>query len=65
VAWHRHSGYTLIALKDAVQLTGLEPAELLRLSNTQSLTRVDESGAREECARIPVELLLEQPEKDA
>jgi hypothetical protein len=63
VPWHTKPGFKLIALKDAMRLTGLEPEELLRLTNTQALTRVDENGAREECARIPVELLLARPEE--
>jgi hypothetical protein len=44
-------------VKDVRGLTGLEPSELLRRPNTQQLTRVDESGAREECLRLPVELI--------
>jgi hypothetical protein len=43
------------------RLTGLELSELLSRQNTQLLTQIDESGAREECVRVPVELLLEEP----
>ena len=48
-------------MKD-VRLTGLEPSEVLRRPNTQQLTRIDESGAREELVRVPVDLLVEGPE---
>ncbi len=62
--WRKRSNFRLIALKDAVRLTGLKPAELLLVTGTQQLTRVDENGAREECARVPIELLLEQPPEE-
>jgi hypothetical protein len=61
VPWHRKPGFKLIALKDVRRLTGLEPWELLSRPNTQQLTRTDESGAREEFVRVPVELLIEEP----
>jgi hypothetical protein len=48
-------------VKDVRRLTGLEPAELLHRPNIQQLTRVDESGAREEFLRVPVELLTKEP----
>jgi len=48
-------------MKDVRRLTGLEPWELLSRPNTQQLTRTDESGAREEFVRVPVELLIEEP----
>jgi hypothetical protein len=41
---------------------GLEPAEVLRRSDTQKLTSIDESGVREELVRVPVGLLIEEPE---
>lgn len=34
------------------------------MTNTQKLTRIDQSGAREELVRVPVELLLEQSESE-
>ena len=58
--WHRKPGFKLVAVKDVRRLTGLEPSEL-RWPNTQQLTRVDESGAREEFLRVPVELLSKEP----
>jgi hypothetical protein len=61
VPWHRKPGFKLVALKDVRRLTGLEPSELLLRPNTQQLTRVDESGAREEFVRVPVELLSKEP----
>jgi hypothetical protein len=61
VPWHRKPGFKLVAVKDVRRLTGLEPSELLRWPNTQQLTRVDESGAREEFLRVPVELLSKEP----
>ena len=48
-------------MKDVRRLTGLEPWELLSRQNIQRLTRIDESGAREEFVRVPVELLIEEP----
>jgi len=61
VPWHRQPGFKLVAVKDVRRLTGLEPSELLHRTNTQQLTRIDESGAREEFMRVPVELLIERP----
>jgi hypothetical protein len=61
VPWYRKPGFKLVAARDVRRLTGLEPSELLRQPNTQQLTRVDESGAREEFLRIPVELLRKEP----
>jgi hypothetical protein len=61
VPWYRKPGFKLVAVKDVRRLTGLEPSELLRRPNTQQLTRVDESGAREEFVRVPVELLSKEP----
>jgi hypothetical protein len=61
VPWHRKPGFKLIAMKDVRRLTGLEPWELLSRPNTQELTRTDESGAREEFVRVPVELLIDEP----
>jgi hypothetical protein len=61
VPWHRKPGFKLVAVKDVRRLTGLEPSELLRRPSTQRLTRVDESGAREEFLRVPVELLSKEP----
>jgi hypothetical protein len=61
VPWYRKPGFKLVAARDVRRLTGLEPSELLRQPNTQQLTRVDESGAREEFLRIPVELLSKEP----
>jgi hypothetical protein len=49
-------------MKDVRRLTGLEPAEVLRRSDTQKLTSIDESGVREELVRVPVGLLIEEPE---
>jgi hypothetical protein len=49
-------------MKDVRRLTGLELAEVLRRPGVQQLTRIDESGAREELVRVPVELLIEEPE---
>jgi len=61
VTWYRKPGFKLVAVKDVRRLTGLETSELLRRPNTQRLTRVDESGAREECVRVPVELMSKEP----
>jgi hypothetical protein len=61
VPWHRKPGFKLVAVKDVQRLTGLEPSELLHRPNIQQLTRVDESGAREEFLRVPVELLIKEP----
>ena len=54
------AGFKLIAVKDVRRLTGLELWELLSWPSTQQLTRIDESGAREEFVRVPVELLIEE-----
>lgn len=59
--WHRKPGYKLVAVKDVRRLTGLELSELLSRQYIQRLTRIDESGAREEFVRVPVELLIEEP----
>jgi len=61
VPWHRKPGFKLIAVKDVRRLTGLELSELLSRQAIQRLTRIDESGAREEVVRVPVELLIEEP----
>jgi hypothetical protein len=61
VPWSRRPGFRLVGVKDVRRLTGLEPSELLRRPNMQQLTRVEESGAREECVRVPVELLSKEP----
>ncbi len=61
VPWIRKPGFKLVAVKDVRRLTGLEPSELLDRQNIQRLTRIDESGAREEFVRVPVELLIEEP----
>jgi hypothetical protein len=53
VPWYRKPGFKLVAVKDVRRLTGLELSELLCRPNTQQLTRVDESGAREEFVRVP------------
>jgi hypothetical protein len=58
VPWKRPR-FALIPVADVERLTGLEPAELLRKTSTEHLVRVDEHGRREECVRLPVELLLE------
>jgi hypothetical protein len=52
-------GFKLVAVKDVRRLTGLELSELLSRQNIQRLTRIDESGSREEFVRVPVELLIE------
>jgi hypothetical protein len=61
VPWYRKPGFKLVVVKDVRRLTGLEPSVLLRRPNTQQLTRVDESGAREEFLRVPVELVSKEP----
>jgi hypothetical protein len=61
VPWHRKPGFKLVAVKDVRRLTGLEPSELLRRPTIEQLTRGDESGAREEVLRVPVELLSREP----
>src|SRR5947199_9467328 len=61
VPWHKKPGFKLVAVKDVRRLTGLELSELLSRQNTQRLTRIEESGAREEFVRVPVELLIEEP----
>ena len=59
--WYRRKpGFKLIAVKDVRRLTGLELWELLSRPSTRQLTRIDESGAREEFVRVPVELLIEE-----
>jgi len=62
VRWRKDPGFRLIAMKDVRRLTGLEPAEVLRRPGTQKLTRIDERGVREELLRVPVELMIEEPE---
>jgi hypothetical protein len=62
VRWRKEPGFRLVAMKDVRRQTGLEPAEVLRRPGTQELTRIDESGVREEFVRVPVELLIEEPE---
>jgi hypothetical protein len=64
VPWSKKAGFKLVPVEDVVRLTGLEPAELLRQTDTQQVTRIDESGKRTELVRIPVELLLVPPEED-
>ena len=59
--WHKKPGFKLVAVKDVRRLTGLELSELLSRQNTLRLTRIEESGAREEFVRVPVELLIEEP----
>ena len=59
--WNKKSGFRLVPREDVLRLTGLEPLELLQLSNTQQLTRVDKDGKRVELVRVPIELLLEGP----
>jgi hypothetical protein len=61
VRWRRKPGFKLVATKDAQRLTGLEPSQLLRKPNTQQLTRIDESGSREELIRVPIDLLVDEP----
>jgi hypothetical protein len=61
VTWFRKPGFKLVPVKDVRRLTGLEPSELLSGQNIQRLTRIDESGTREEFVRVPVELLIEEP----
>jgi hypothetical protein len=61
VPWIRKPGFKLVAVKDVRRLTGLELSELLSRQNIQRLTRIDESGAREEFVRVPIELLIEEP----
>jgi hypothetical protein len=58
--WKRRPGFKLVAVKEVRRLTGLEVSELLRRPNIQQLTRISESGAREELLRVPVELLIEE-----
>lgn len=71
VRWRRDPGFRLVAMKDVRRLMGLEPPEvmgrphtqqLMGRPHTQRLTRIDESGAGEELVRVPVELLVEEPE---
>jgi hypothetical protein len=62
VRWRKEPGFRLVAMKDVKRLTGLEPGEVLGQTGTQELTRIDERGVREELVRVPVELLLEEPE---
>ena len=61
MSWHRKPGFKLVAVRDVQRLTGLELSVLLSRQDTQRLTRIDESGAREEFVRVPVELLIEEP----
>jgi hypothetical protein len=35
---------------------------VLRQTGTQKLTRIDKRGVREEVVRVPVELLIDEPE---
>ena len=62
VPWNRKPGFKLVAVKDVWRMTGFEPADVLGRPNTQQLTRIDENGVEEEFVRVPVELLLEEPE---
>jgi hypothetical protein len=53
VRLRKEPGFRLIAMKDVRRLTGLEPAEVLRRLGAQELTRIGESGVREELVRVP------------
>lgn len=57
--WRAEPDHKLIALKDVRRLTGLDPAELLGLPDTQQLARIDQKGGREELVRVPIRLLIE------
>jgi hypothetical protein len=46
-------GFKLVATKEAQRLTGLDPSQLLRKPHTHRLTRIDQSGAREELIASP------------
>jgi hypothetical protein len=59
VAWNRRREFKLVARGNVRRLTGLEPEELLRNTHTQELISVDDTGARVEFVRLPVDLLLE------
>ena len=60
--WRKEPRHKLVPLKEVRRETGLDPDEILRLGDTQSLVRIDGNGAREELMRIPIELLrTEQP----
>jgi hypothetical protein len=62
VQWRKDSGFRLVARKDVRRLTGLEPTEILDRPDTQTLTRIDRRGVRQELLRIPVELMIDQAE---
>ena len=57
--WRKPATHKLVAARHVRQLTGFSAKEVLLQRDTQMLVRIDESGARQEFVRIPVELLVE------
>ena len=55
--------HKLVPAAEVQRLTGFSAQEVLRQPDTERLVRIDESGTRKEFFRIPVGLLLEQPEE--
>lgn len=62
MAWRKPPAHTLVPAKEVRRLTGLGPSEVLLQRDTQRLVRIDENGTRQEFIRIPIELLLTEPE---
>jgi hypothetical protein len=55
--------HQLVPAAEVQRLTGFSAKEVLLQADTQRLVRIDENGTRHEFFRIPVGLLLEQPEE--
>ena len=62
--WRRPATHKLVAAREVRRLTGLSATEVLLQRDTQRLVRIDESGAREEFVRIPVELLVDEATRE-
>jgi hypothetical protein len=54
--------HKLVPLQDALRLTGLARADLLRRPDTQQLVSIDTGGERAEFVRVPIALLGLEPE---
>jgi hypothetical protein len=54
--------HRLVPAADVQRLTGFSAEEVLLQRDTEQLVQIDETGTRHEFFRIPVGLLLEQPE---
>ena len=62
--WRKAPAHKLVPVADVRRLTGLGPDELGARGDIQRFTRIDESGGREELARVPIELFLTPPDDE-